>query len=221
MPQMLNGVNSPLLGTPDGSWEVLQFLNAEETQSDQWRLTGLLRGQSGTEREAMQTRPKGMPFILLDEAVSPAGLKAQEAGLELTWRIGASGEDFSDQFFSTTTRAGGLRALQPLEPVHLRSRTDSNGDIHIDWMRRGRIDADSWLAADIPVGEERETYRIEIRKDEKLLRFAEVDEPSWIYKASDRLADLGNLDTEIDLSIAMISAAVGPGRAMRRKLSPK
>ncbi len=145
-------------------------------------------------------------------------LKAQETGLELTWRIGASGEDFSDQFFSTTTSAGGLRALQPLEPVHVRSQIDSNGDMHVSWIRRGRIDADSWLAADIPIGEEREAYHIEIRNNERLVRSVDVDRSSWTYSVTDRLADFGDLQAEIDFSVAMMSAAVGQGRAARCKL---
>jgi hypothetical protein len=217
--QMLNGANSAILATPEGGWEVLQFLNAEEIQPDRWRLTGLLRGQCGTEREAMRPRPEGMPFILLDEGVKPAGLKTQEASLELYWRIGASGEDFSDQFFHTVSKAGGLRALLPLEPVHVRSRTDSNGDINISWIRRGRVDADSWLAAEIPVGEEREAYRIEIRKDERLLRSADVDSTNWSYTKAQRLSDFDSLDAEFDFSVAMISAVVGPGRRAHKIIS--
>ncbi|NWM88931.1 hypothetical protein GY653_25940, partial [Escherichia coli] len=78
-----------------------------------WRLSGLLRGQCGTEREALQPREKGAPFILLDGAVMPAGLKARETGLALRWRIGAAGQDFSDRYFSTVTMTGGIRALEP------------------------------------------------------------------------------------------------------------
>jgi hypothetical protein len=219
LPQMLNGANSAMLATPEGGWELLQFLNAEEMQADRWRLTGLLRGQCGTEREAMRPRPEGMAFVLLDEGVKPAGLKTQEAGLDVYWRIGASGEDFSDQFFHTVSMAGGLRALQPLEPVHVRSRTDSNGAINISWTRRGRIDADSWLAAEIPMGEEREAYRIEIRKDGRLIRSADVENTSWIYTKAQRLSDFDSLDAEIDFSVAMISAVVGPGRHARKIIS--
>lgn len=218
MAQIFSGANSALVATSDGNWEVLQFINAEEMQTDVWRLSGLLRGQCGTEREAMLSRPAGTPFILMTDAVGPAGLKSEETGLELSWRIGASGEDFTDQFFSTVERTGGLRALQPLEPVQIRSRTAPNGDVHISWIRRGRIDADSWLAPDIPLGEEREAYHVEIRKDEKLVRSVDVEGPNWTYSVSQRQSDLGTLTAEIDFSVAMISARVGPGRAARRKL---
>jgi hypothetical protein len=216
--QIFSGANSALVATSDGNWEVLQFINAEEIQSDIWRLSGLLRGQCGTEREAMRPRPSGTPFILVTDAVGPAGLKSEETGLELSWRIGPSGEDFTDQFFSTVARTGGLRALEPLEPVQIRSRTGPKGDVHISWTRRGRIDADSWLAPDIPLGEEHEAYRVEIRKDEKLVRSVDVEGPNWTYSVAQRQSDLGTLAAEIDISVAMISAIVGPGRATRRKL---
>ncbi|MGH7004619.1 MAG: phage tail baseplate protein, partial [Alphaproteobacteria bacterium] len=218
--QVLNGANSALLGTADGSWEILQFLNAEETASNLWRLTGLLRGQCGTDPEASEARTEGTPFILLDEAVAPAGLKAQEAGLSLNWRIGTSGEDFSDQFFSTVERIGGLRARLPLAPVHLRATLASDGGLHVGWTRRGRIDADSWLAPDIPLGEEREAYRVEIRSGNALVRTAEVTQPAWIYDAASRLADLGGTTAPFDIAVAMISATVGAGAPVRRKLEP-
>ncbi|UGY11087.1 baseplate multidomain protein megatron [Phyllobacterium pellucidum] len=220
--QMLNGGNTALLATADGHWEMLQFQNAEEVESDRWRLSGLLRGQCGTEREAREARLAGTTLILLDRAVAPIGLKPQEAGLTLNWRIGASGEEFTDQFYSTVAATAGLRALQPLEPVHLQASLEANGDLRFRWIRRGRIDADSWLAADIPLGEEREAYRIEIRLGERVVRSAEVAGPSWFYGLQQRRDDLGNPDADFDFYVAMISAVTGPSRqahlAIRHKL---
>ncbi len=218
--QLLSGANTALLGTPDGNWEILQFLEAEEIAGDRWRLTRLLRGQCGTEYEANQVKPEETPFVLLDTAVLPMGLKVQEAGLELNWRIGTAGEDFSDQYFVTVTKAGGLRALQPLEPVHLRAQTEVSGDILFSWIRRGRIDADSWLAADIPLGEESETYRIELRADGQLVRSFDVSSASWIYPLSQRSDDLG-MNSAFDISVAMMSAVTGPGRSAGLTIRPK
>lgn len=59
--------------------------------------------------------------------------------------------------------------------------------IAVSSIRRGRIDADSWLAADIPAGEEREAYQIEIRKGGVLVRTADVDNANWSYSASQRM----------------------------------
>ncbi len=217
--QLFNGANSALLAAPDGHWEILQFLNAQEIAPDHWRLTGLLRGQCGTEREALQSREKGAVFILLDAAVLPAGLKARETGLALHWRVGASGQDLSDRYFSTVTATGGVRALEPLEPVHIRSRLHDNGDLHVSWIRRGRIDADSWLAVDIPLGEDREIYRIEIRNSGKLIRSVEVAQPEWTYPVAERLSDFASLSAPVDFRVAMISGTIGTGRFARMILS--
>jgi hypothetical protein len=219
-PQLFNGANSALVGTPDGKWEILQFLNAEEISSDVWRLTGLLRGQCGTESEATQLKNEGAPFILLNEAISPAGLKPQETGLALNWRVGCSGEEFSDRFYSTKTTIGGLRARQPLSPVHIRNTMRPNGDMEIGWIRRGRIDADSWLSPEIPLGEDREAYHIEILLEGRIVRALEVADCNWTYSLSERSKDLGSPSVPFDFKIAMVSASVGLGQQARCKFSP-
>src|SRR5690606_12796543 len=124
-----------------------------------WRLTGLLRGQLGTNDAMSVGAPAGADFVLLDDAVRPTGLLESEAGLLLNWRVGPSGADFSSSSFATSAQVGGLRALLPLSPVHLRG-TRIGGDLQLSWIRRGRIDADKWEGLDIPLGEEREEYRL-------------------------------------------------------------
>ncbi|KXF78273.1 host specificity protein [Paramesorhizobium deserti] len=218
MAQLFNGANAGLLQAPDGRWEVFQFLEAAEVADSQWRLSCLLRGQLGTEEEAATPKPAGTPFVLLDEAVVPAGLKASEIGLSLNWRVGTSGRDFSDTYFDTVAAAGGLRAFEPLSPVHLAVRRLENGDLAANWIRRGRIDADSWLGADIPLGEEQELYQVEIRREGALVRRAEVSAPSWRYTAQEQAADLGGPDEPFELAVAMVSARTGTGRYARISL---
>jgi hypothetical protein len=220
MEQLFNGANTGLLQAPNGSWEVLQFLDAVEIAEDQWRLTTLLRGQLGTEEEASVLKPEGTPFILLNDAVISAGLQASEIGLALNWRIGTAGRDFSDEYFDTVAAVGGVRALQPLSPVHLTARKLPNGDLAASWIRRGRIDADSWLGTDIPLGEEQELYRVEVRRDGLVCRAVEVREPRWTYSAADRAADLGGSGEPFELAVAMISARMGAGRFGRVDIQP-
>ncbi|PRD45806.1 host specificity protein [Phyllobacterium phragmitis] len=213
--QLFNGANAALLQAPDGSWEVFQFLEAVETADSQWRLTCLLRGQLGTEEEAAMPKPAGTPFVLLDDAIVPAGLQASEIGLALNWRIGTAGRDFSELYFDTVEAVGGLRALQPLSPVHLAARQLPNGDIAASWIRRGRIDADNWFGTDIPLGEEQEIYQVEIWRGGSVIRQAQVREPLWNYAAADRTADLGGRFEPFELAVAMISARTGAGRFAR------
>ena len=213
MAQILNGANTALLRSPDGEWEVLQFLDAEEVGLNRWKLSRLLRGQLGTERAASVLKAVETPFILLDGSIAPVGLQASEIGLELNWRVGTAGKAFSDEFFDTIRSSGGMRGLRPLSPVHPKMMRLVNGDLSFNWIRRGRIDADdwpdNWLGEDIPLGEEREAYRIEIWRDGTLVRSNQISASSWTYGSSERQADLG--DAEFQFRVAMIGAKSGPG----------
>jgi hypothetical protein len=209
--QMLNGANAAAVLAANGVWEVLQFEAAEEIAPDEWRLTGLLRGQLGTGDAMAAGAAQGAAFALLDEAVRPAGLKRAEAGILLNWRTGPSGYDFTGENFDAQTVAGGLRALTPLSPVHLRARRTAAGDLAVSWIRRGRIDADSWLAAEIPLGEEREAYAVTVAMtDGTAVRTLEVSESAWTYSAGQIAVDFP-AGGEADLTVRQLSAAVGPG----------
>lgn len=211
MAQILNGANTALVQAPNGDWEVLQFLDAEEIGLNHWRLRRLLRGQLGTEALALSEKPEGTPFILLDGGVRSAGLAASELGLELNWRAGTAGKVFSDSYYETRSATGGLRALTPFSPVHIKHELQPNGDLAVHWIRRGRIDADSWLGEDIPLGEERELYTVEIWQEGRLIRRDQVTSTDWTYAVQDRLDELGNNPFEI--RIAMLSTRIGPGDA--------
>ncbi|QWK78209.1 baseplate multidomain protein megatron [Ochrobactrum sp. BTU1] len=207
--QILNGANTALVQSSDGKWEVLQFLAAEEIGQNHWRLSRLLRGQLGTEAASLNEKPTGTPFILLDGGVQSIGLQTSEIGLELNWRIGAAGKSFSDDFFDTVKATGGVQALKPLSPVHLKAERLSNNDLLFGWIRRGRVDADSWLGEEIPLGEEREAYQVEIWRSDVLVRSVQVQAASWIYPSADRLSDLGSSDFQ--LRVAMVSSKIGAG----------
>jgi hypothetical protein len=217
--QMLNGANAAAIRSAGGQWEIVQFQNAEEIEPDLWRVTGLLRGQLGTGDAAAAGAPEGAAFVLLDQAVAPAGLLASEIGIELNWQIGPSGHDLSSEHFETQSVIGGVRALTPLAPAHLRARRMDGGDLAVTWIRRGRINADSWLGPDIPLGEESERYRIEVRSTAgTVVRATEVAAPGWTYLAADMAIDSA-AGSEADLVVRQIGAAIGPGLPAVKRIS--
>ena len=209
--QLLNGANAAAIATMDGTWEVVQFEAAEEVAPSTWRLRVLLRGQLGT-GDAMQAGAEvGARFVLLNEAVQPAGLAPSEAGLSINWRLGPSGHDLST--FSETTQVGGLRARMPLSPVHLRSRRTAGG-YTFSWIRRSRVGGDDWMAPEVPLGEEREEYWIEIAPAAgTAVREAIATAPSWHYPAAAIAADFPTLPASVDVSVRQLSASVGWGIA--------
>ncbi len=219
MLQLLNGANAAAVRSASGVWELLQFRDAEETAPQRWRLSTLLRGQFGTGDAMASGAAAGADFVLLDESVVPAGLSMAETGLELNWRIGPSGSDISDLQFATSRQVGGLRAQLPLPPVHLRALR-SNGDLVLSWIRRGRIDADGWEAEDIPLGEEREEYRLEIAAPGgAVVRTVTVGQQRWTYQAAALAADFATMPPALDVTVRQLSTRVGWGIAARARLS--
>ena len=111
-----------------GGWELVQFRSASLVGQGVWRLTGLLRGQQGTEAVGA---PGGAIVVFLDQAPARAESPRAERGLPLIWRAGpaggpAGGGGVSEVGFTAT----GLHE-RPWSPAHLRAtaRTDGGFDL--------------------------------------------------------------------------------------------
>ena len=218
--QLLNGANVAAVRSDDGVWEILQFETAEEISAGVWLLGGLLRGQLGTGDAMAAGAEAGAPFVMLDDRVKSAGLLAGEIGLRLYWRVGPSGAVISEDTFADHSEAGGLRARLPLAPVHLRCRPGPGGDLAFSWVRRGRIDADDWGATDIPLGEEREEYRVDVLAvGGPVVRSETVAVSNWTYAGGDIVADFGGMPAEIDVAVRQLSLSAGWGIPASRRFS--
>lgn len=218
--QLLNGANSAAIRSASGAWEIVQFQFANEIAPSLWQLSYLLRGQLGTDDAMRSGLPAGAPLVLLNEAVSSVGLRAAEIGLALNWRFGPSGYDFSSTYYAQTGAAGGIRAQVPLSPVGLRWALSSGGDLQLIWIRRSRVDADSWIAEDVPLGEAYERYRVDILDiSGTLKRTASTIGPAWTYSAADRIADFATTAPTFDVRLRQLSAAVGAGVARQTRIN--
>lgn len=216
---LMNGANAAAIRSAGGGWEIVQFETAEEIAPDVWRLGGLLRGQLGTDDAMADGAMAGAHFVVLDDAVQAAGLSASEIGLRLNWRVAPVGSDLSGDDVAEYSGVGGVRALTPLAPVHLRARLEA-GDVMLTWVRRSRVDADSWTAADIPLGEEREEYQVQIaHAGGAVVRTATATSQSFVYDAAAIAADFGAMPGEIDVTVRQVSLAAGWGLPATRRLS--
>ncbi|QKV18623.1 baseplate multidomain protein megatron [Oricola thermophila] len=217
---LLAGRNLLAVQAANGAWEVLQFMDAEEVSPGIWRLTGLLRGQGGTEDAMLAGASAGARAVLLNEAVVPAGLRAGEIGQPVQLRIGVAGRPFTDRYFETVEATGGLRALAPLSPVHLKAARTAGGGVSFSWTRRTRVNGDSWLGPDVPLGEEEERYAVRLLDGETVVHAAETAEPSLLLDAATAAAlGLDQPGAQIGLEVAQIGFAVGEGIPARRTLS--
>ncbi|HRJ68540.1 MAG TPA: hypothetical protein PK812_02950, partial [Beijerinckiaceae bacterium] len=84
--------------------------------------------------------------------------------------------------------------------------------VTFDWIRRTRRGGDNWEALDVPLGEESEAYRLDIRSMAgALLRSIAATQPSCAYAAADELADFGAPQAALNVRLVQISRAVGDG----------
>lgn len=212
---VLNGANVAAIETESGIWEVLQFRSAEFLGDNRWRLSGFLRAQLGTE-EAMQSGSReGHRMVLLDQAIESLETDLTFIEQPRRYRVGLAGRSLADPALTDITHAATARALRPLSPVHLRVHRSETGDLVITWIRRGRISADGWALAEIPLGEDSEAYQVDIIKTGEVVRSVQVDRQTYTYKEADWQADLGPdplaVPSEVMVQVRQISALVGGG----------
>ncbi len=215
---LLGGANAAAVQRADGAWEVLQFANAELVGYRTYELSRVLRGQAGSEWAMGDPLPVGAAFVLLDEHVIAVarGLDALERPVQL--RIVAAGRDHGDPAAVAMEATPQPTALRPLSPVHLSAARTDDG-VRIFWVRRTRRDGDSWAAGDVPLGEEREAYAVDILSGSTVKRTLNAAEPTVLYPTADEIADFGTPQSSLTVSIIQLSTTVGRGFSADATLS--
>nr|WP_321982431.1 glycoside hydrolase/phage tail family protein [uncultured Cohaesibacter sp.] len=219
---LLSGANAAAIEAKNGEWEIIQFANAELVGESTWKLSKLLRGQQGTETAALSGADIGARFVLLDEAVAPLEIDSGQLDKELPFRVVASGATLDDVNNIDVSISVTGRGLRPLSPVHLKAiRPETDDGLQFEWVRRDRLESDSWADSAIPLSESEERYTVVIRHPEtaQTLREEEVEEAQWFYSASAQAADGVTEMTEIAIEIAQVSRRVGVGDTVSRRVS--
>ena len=208
--QVLNGANAAAIGdgTPD-NWEVLQFAEARLVGEGTYELAMRLRGQAGTDAAMPAVWPAGSRLVLLTRAVVQIDLPETARGVVRHYRVGPARRGYDDASYRHAQVAFDGIGLRPYAPVHLRLRASTDGSRVVSWVRRTRIDGDSWVPADVPLGEETERYLVRVMAGARVLRQAEVATPGWTWSAADRAADMASGADA--LAVAQLSARFGPG----------
>jgi len=104
------GANAFAVLSDDGAWEVCQFKTAALQSGGTWRLSGLLRGQAGSEAQAFIGASVNARFVLMTPSVTQTAFPVDLRGLKplSPVHLGAS-KEASDIRLSwiRRTRAGG------------------------------------------------------------------------------------------------------------------
>ncbi|WP_048646610.1 baseplate multidomain protein megatron [Nitratireductor soli] len=212
--QVMDGANAALVENQDGEWELVQFATATALGGGAFALTGLLRGQKGTEHAMRAPVPAGARFVLVDEAVGQSTLDAAAVGLARNWRFGPADRDIASADFDSQAFTFKAKARRPLSPARLTGRRHpASGDWQLSWIRRTRIGGDAWGVEDVPLGEADERYRLEILDGPggSILRALELTTASRLYTAAEQAADFGGVQSTFHVRVAQRSASFGLG----------
>ena len=215
---VLNGANAMAIGNPDtDTWEVFQFREAVLVAPRIWELSLRLRGQLGTDALMPEEWPIGSQVVLLDRTLTQVNLPLSARGLDRHYRIGLAAKGVDDPSAHQKLRAFDGVGLRPYAPVHIRTERSDSGALEVTWIRRTRIDGDSWTSQEVPLGEESERYLVRVTQDGTLLREATVTAPAWSWSAAAQSAD--GASGTVTISVAQISARFGPGLARRKSVT--
>ncbi|HBS49660.1 MAG TPA: host specificity protein, partial [Rhodobacteraceae bacterium] len=206
---VLNGANLAAVGDGSpGNWELIQFRQAELVAPDTYLISERLRGQAGSDGIMPPVWPEGSFFVLLDGVPEQIGLSPAQRRVARHYRIGPARRAVSDPSYTHLVAAFDGNGLRPYAPCHLRAQ-DQGGDLALSWVRRTRIDGDSWDLDEVPLGEERERYLVRVREGARVLREAYVEAPEWSYGAGAQGGDGAGPGCVIE--VAQVSARYGPG----------
>jgi hypothetical protein len=216
---ILSGANLAAIGDgSSGRWEVFQFAEAVLVAPDTYDLSLRLRGQFGTEGFGAEPWPAGSLFVLLDGGPVQLDLPSAFRGIERNYRVGIAAEGPSGEDVVAQRLAFDGAGLRPYSVCHLRGRKAQNGDLMVGWIRRTRVDGDSWQSVEVPLGEESERYVVRILAGAQVLRQVEVTQAGWSYPAALQAVDLAAGATQ--LAVAQVSAQFGYGPFRMIELFP-
>jgi len=169
-----------------------------------------VRGQQGTDGVMPPVWPVGSWFVLIDGAAQQLDMGANMRGVTQHLRVGPAQLPYDDETYETAQHAFDGVGLRPFSPAQLRAEPVGSGDLNISWMRRTRLDGDSW-DGEVPLGETQEAYQLRIEKSGTLLRGATTQAPAWTYPAALQSAD--GATGQITISAAQVSERFGAGPA--------
>lgn len=158
------GVNANLawVGGSDGEdGELINFATvAAGSPAGTYVLSNLLRGRYGTE-SAVGLHGAAERFVLLTDRDTRYRMQVPAAlwNAPQTYRVTSLPDD--DVTTQVVTDTG--RGKRPLSPVHLLgTRNGTNDDVVISWQRRTRLDAPALGGGAVPLGEDVESYQVDV-----------------------------------------------------------
>jgi hypothetical protein len=214
---VFGGANALAVENEDGAWEVLQFETATLTGADEWTLTGLLRGQAGTESAMRDPVAAGARVVVLDGTPKQLHLAESEYDLAFNWLWGPNGKAISDPSYRSASLQFEGVGLRPYAPCQLAAVYNVSGDLVLSWVRRDRApSSDSWEQTEIPMSETAEAYDVEIldASGDVVRTRSSLSTATATYAAADIASDFpGGLPAPFRFTVYQLSTRFGRGAA--------
>jgi hypothetical protein len=131
-------------------------------------------------------------------------------GVAQQFRIGPQKRDYADATYLSFDATPRSLSLRPYAPVRATARRSGEG-VRIFFLRRTRRNGDNWEGLEVPLGEESESYVVDILSRTNVKRTLSSATTSVLYLPQQELSDFGAVQANLSLRIAQVSAAVGRG----------
>lgn len=213
--EVFAGENAIAVKNSDGFWEIIQYVNVTLLTSSSYRLSGLIRGQLGTEADMVDIPINSRVVFLRTKSLSSLGISVDQKKSTLTYRYGASENDVAGANYVDETLTFRAVGLMPYAPGDVQAqRVDPSGDMEISWKRRTRFNGDSWEEDDVPLNEEYEQYDLEIWNGGSVVKLiAGLSNPLYTYTSADQILNFGSVQDSVHVKVYQISSTVGRGHA--------
>jgi hypothetical protein len=200
------------------AWEIIRFRTATLVSPGVYTLTGLLRGERGTEWIARRDlHAAGNKFVLLTAAgMRRLAMEADEVSQVRYWKGVTIGRLLSTAE-SQSARHQAVGKV-PLSPTNVRgSRDVASGDWTITWNRRTRLlpRYGGTGGNSIPLGEDAESYEVRIYDAATwgagIKRVLTSATESVVYTSSQQGTDWGSNQSTIFVGVTQLSGTLGRG----------
>ena len=198
--EFLSGQQSFALQTPLG-WEIVQAQFAALIAPNTYRLSGLLRGVSGSESAMADALEAGAKIVRLDGRFA-------ELPISDDWRAGdvtLTAQTVGRSAAQTITVPYAARHLIPLAPVHGSVHHSEDGSLTLSWIRQSRLGGHDWT--DPPLGEASERYSVRVFNGDALALEREASEQGYTFTATES----AQISADVTFEVRQLSAEVGEG----------
>lgn len=207
---LLSGQNMLAIGDGDSeNWEIVQYMRAELISPGLFGISMRLRGLAGSDAIIPEKWPIGSYVVIIDERVKQISIPIEKLNHEQHYQIGPSDEDIGSDLVQHKIATFKGTGLRPLSVAHLTYHVE-NQDHFFRWIRRTRLNGDSWEGYDVPLNEELELYKFVVKSENgAVLMTRTLNETNFSYTLDHRF--LNGVSGRYSVEVSQISLLYGSG----------